>query len=93
MPRGCQCCPQQETSTEGCRVIEHDYFTTASALQVHEANVVRAYRRDLAEKYRQLAAETEAKALEQPDVTEQELLVREAATWRWAAAIADVVDE
>jgi len=73
--------------------VSHDYFATATALQTHEANVIRNYRRDMAQKFRELAAEAEAKALHEADVTEQELLVREAATFRWAAAISDVPEE
>ena len=73
--------------------VSHDYFATATALQAHEANVVRNYRRGMAEKYRELAAEADEKALREADVTEQELLTREAATFRWAAAIVDVHEE
>lgn len=70
-----------------------DYFAAASALQAHERNVVRAYRREMAERFRELADEAEAKAVREPDVIECELLTREAATFRWAAAISDVPEE
>ena len=73
--------------------MSHDYFSTATALQQHEANVIRNYRRGMAEKYRELAAEADEKALREADVTEQELLTREAATFRWAAVIVDVHEE
>lgn len=71
----------------------HDYLANATALQVHEARVVRNYRTEMAERFRELAAEADEKALREADVTEQELLTREAATFRWAAAIVDVHEE
>lgn len=72
----------------------HEYFSAAVALQNHEKNVVRNYRRSIAEKYRQLADEAETKALRcYGDVIEQSLLYREAGTWRWAAAIVDVPED
>jgi hypothetical protein len=73
--------------------MSHDYLASAVALQQHEANVIRNYRREMAERFRALADEAEAKALREPDVIEAELLVREAATWRWAALLEDVPEE
>jgi len=69
---------------------ERDYFAAATALQAHERNVVSRYRREMAERFRQMADEAEAKALHEPEVIEQGLLLREASTWKWASAILDV---
>jgi len=71
-------------------VTGQDYFQTATALQAHERNVVSNYRREMAERFRQLADEAEEKALHEPEVIEQGLLLREASTWKWASAILDV---
>jgi len=70
--------------------MSEDYFQTATALQAHERNVVSRYRREMAERFRALADEAEAKALHEPEVIEQGLLLREASTWKWASAILDV---
>lgn len=68
-------------------------FDNAAAVQAHCAGQVIAFRRSMAERFRELADEAEAKALREPDVIEAELLTREAATFRWAAAIEDVPEE
>lgn len=71
----------------------HDYFTTATALQAHEANVLRNYRSHEAEQLRKIADDYGMRALDSADTTERAWLEGVSEGLRVAAAELDVSEE